>query len=423
MAAGRTFVGFGFGAIQAGLFLLEAQRSAAFTRLVVAYRRPEVIAAVRRAGGAVAVNVAHEGHIERVALGPIELFDVNRPDDRAALVAAIAAADELATALSGVGDYAADGPGSVHRLLAQGLARKLARGGPPAILYAAENHIGAAALLLAAVSTELAAPLGERLPAWFQVVGTAISKVSGVVAGGVELERQGLARVAPGLERAFLVEAFNRILIERVRLAGFEPAIAVFEQKPDLRPFQEAKLYGHNAAHALLAYLGRVAGLRAVHEVRDHAELLAFVRGAFVEESGLALIARHRGADPLFTPVGMAASVDDLLARMTNPLLNDSVERVGRDPVRKLGWDDRLIGTMRLALAQGITPHRFALGAAAALDAAGAGARPAGRALLSEAWAAAAVDAAERERVLALIEEARPKLAQWRPRSPERSRT
>jgi mannitol-1-phosphate/altronate dehydrogenase len=52
---------------------------------------------------------------------------------------------------------------------------------------------------------------------------------------------------------------------------------------------------------------------------------------------------------------------------MVNPWLNDLVARVIRDPRRKLGWNDRLIGTMRLVLDAGITPRRFAEGAAAAL--------------------------------------------------------
>ena len=38
-----------------------------------------------------------------------------------------------------------------------------------------------------------------------------------------------------------------------------------------------------------------------------------------------------------------------------------------RDHVRKLGYDDRLFGTMRLALQYGITPRNLALGAAAAV--------------------------------------------------------
>jgi mannitol-1-phosphate/altronate dehydrogenase len=71
--------------------------------------------------------------------------------------------------------------------------------------------------------------------------------------------------------------------------------------------------------------------------------------------------------DPLFTQAGFTAYVDDLLVRMTNPFLKDAVDRVTRDNRRKLGWDDRLIGTMRLALGQGIQPERYARGAAAAV--------------------------------------------------------
>jgi mannitol-1-phosphate/altronate dehydrogenase len=59
--------------------------------------------------------------------------------------------------------------------------------------------------------------------------------------------------------------------------------------------------------------------------------------------------------------------VDDLMVRMLNPWLRDQVERIIRDPRRKLAWNDRLVGTMRLALAQGIEPIRYAAGAKAAL--------------------------------------------------------
>ena len=52
---------------------------------------------------------------------------------------------------------------------------------------------------------------------------------------------------------------------------------------------------------------------------------------------------------------------------MINPFLADTVERVGRDVERKLGWEDRLIGTLRLGLSEGVRPIRYALGVAAAL--------------------------------------------------------
>ena len=100
---------------------------------------------------------------------------------------------------------------------------------------------------------------------------------------------------------------------------------------------------------------------------------------------------------------------------MTNPWLLDSAERVGRDPQRKLGWSDRLIGTMRIALGAGIEPVRFAVGAAAAV----ARLEPAlmdpdnkfdPAPVLDPIWAAENPDRTERARVLELIAGGRERL-------------
>lgn len=47
------------------------------------------------------------------------------------------------------------------------------------------------------------------------------------------------------------------------------------------------------------------------------------------------------------------------LERMISPNLPDSVERVIRDPERKFGWNDRLIGAIRLCPVEGITPENL----------------------------------------------------------------
>ena len=57
----RTFVGFGFGAIQAGLFLHEAFRSGNFKRLVVAEVVPEIVREIREAGGSMEKTVNRNG--------------------------------------------------------------------------------------------------------------------------------------------------------------------------------------------------------------------------------------------------------------------------------------------------------------------------------------------------------------------------
>ncbi len=82
--------------------------------------------------------------------------------------------------------------------------------------------------------------------------------------------------------------------------------IRVFEEKDDLLPFEEAKLYGHNAVHALLGYLARLRGYDVMSRIGDDAQLMELGRRVFLEESGAPLIRRHAGTgDPLFTREGL----------------------------------------------------------------------------------------------------------------------
>ncbi len=371
-----TFVGFGFGPIQAGLFLAEAHLSGNFDRLVVAEIVPEVVSAVRQAGG-FTVNIGHADRIEALHVAPAEIYSPLVADERALLVEAVAAAQEIATALPSVNFYAAGGATSPAAILAAGLARKVQTNGPLAFVYAAENHTHAAPLLAEAVLGMTPPSLRDAVRSRVQFLDTIIGKMS-----GAPEEAAGLAELAPGLGRAYLVEAFNRILINQIARpdyasagssldpgwAAYRRGIEVFVEKADLLPFAEAKLYGHNASHALAAYLAHLLGFTRIDQLRQRPDLMRFIEAALVEESGVALIARYAGVDPLFTPAGFADYARDLLARMVNPYVRDTVARVGRDPLRKLGWDDRLVGAMRRALQVGVEPWRYAWGAAAALD-------------------------------------------------------
>ncbi len=360
----HTYVGYGFGAIQAGLFLYEAERSGNFGRLVVVDVVPEIVAGIRKAGGFYSLNIAHSDRIETVRVGPVEIYDPSSTADRERIVAALDEAHEIGTAIPSVEFYMAGGAGSLHRTLADGLMRKAERRGARAVVYTAENHNTAAEILEGLVLGEVPPDRRHGVCANVRFLNTVIGKMSGFVAN---MARNKLAPVTPRGKRAFLVEAFNRILVSNVRFdEPFVRGIEVFEEKDDLLPFEEAKLWGHNATHALAAYLGSVMGAAKIAELRSAPGLLPFLRDAFLIESGGALIRKHGGVDRLFSPDGYREYADDLLLRMTNPFLMDTVERVGRDPQRKLGWDDRLIGTMRLALSHGITPRRYAIGAAAA---------------------------------------------------------
>ncbi|HXW12915.1 MAG TPA: hypothetical protein VEN79_00270 [Terriglobia bacterium] len=418
----RTFVGFGFGAIQAGLFLYEAFHSGEFARLVVGEVVPDVVDTLRRNAGCYAVNIAYLDRAEVARVGPVQIESPAAAHDITRLVDAVAEAEEISTAVPSVRFYTGPEPGSIHRILAQGLRRKAAVGGPRAVVYAAENHNHASEILEAAVFDEI--PADEKAPVRERVrfLNTVIGKMSGVITDEGEAQAQHLATVTRDSSRVFLVEAFNRILISQVNFPpmdgepGFQRGITTFVEKEDLLPFEEAKLYGHNATHALAAYLGSLRGLGRIADLRQSPDLLGFIRDAFLKESGEALIRKHAGRDHLFTHGGYREYALDLLERMTNPHLLDTVERVGRDPHRKLGWDDRLVGTMRVALEQGVVPRRYAAGAVAAL----AKLEPAflttgtsPRALLAPLWGNEAMKTKDAEDVLRLIGDAKPRVKRW----------
>ena len=355
----HILTGFGFGPIQAGLFAAEAVGSGNFDRVVIAEIDAALVDAVRDNDHRYALNVAHPSGVQVREIEGVELLNPRVEADRAALRLALAQSTEIVTALPSVDHYDRGEP-AIAALIADGL---LAAGPPATVVYAAENHNRAAERLEEAVrrhATDLGRPV--------QFLNTVIGKMSRVVTDPADIEELGLAPITPGLDRAMLVEAFNRILVTRTDLPGFRPGIEAFEEKGDLLPFEEAKLYGHNAVHLLLGFLAREKGHRMMSDVAADGELMALAREAFLLESGAALIARRGGTDDLFTPDGYRAYADDLLVRMVNPYLRDRVERVTRDPRRKLGWDDRLVGTMRIALEAGIAPHRFARAARAAAN-------------------------------------------------------
>ncbi len=383
---------------------------------------PELVAAVRRNEGRFRVNIAHPDRVEPVEIGPAEIYDPAVPTSRDALRMAIADAEEIATAVPSVAFYVSDQPGSIHRLIADGLRLKARLRGPRSVIYAAENHNHAAEILRDKVFQEIPAEEQEDVGRRVCFLNTVIGKMSGVVSDPEELCRQRLNTVTPDDRRAFLVEVFNRILISKIDFGddpepAFRRGIQAFQEKDDLLPFEEAKLFGHNATHALAAYLAMTAGIQFIADLKDSA-LFSFLREAFIEESGAALVRKYSGVDPLFTELGYRDYVDDLLERMTNRFLRDTADRVGRDPGRKLGWDDRLIGTLRLALDQGIEPRRYAVGAAAALTIL----EPSlldqrdvwPGSVLERVWGPARRDGAEAARVVESISRAFPALHRWR---------
>ncbi len=359
--ADHVFTGFGFGPIQGGLFVKEAFQSGNFRRIVVAEIDQELVDAVRTNGGSYYVNVAEVDGIDVLKIDNVELVNPNVAGDNRILREVLAESTEIATCLPSVDVYDLGGASSAISLIAEGLKNTRA---PATIIYTAENNNRAAEILEETVANQIGALPQGRV----QFLNTVIGKMSRVVSDPAEIAERKLATIAPDVERAFLVEEFNRILVTRAKVSGFGPGIQVFAEKDDLLPFEEAKLYGHNAVHALLGFIGAVKGYAKMTELKDDKAIMQVGREVFFNECGAALIKKYAHLeDELFAEAGFRNYAEDLLERMTNPYLADTVARVCRDVVRKLGMNERIFGTMQLALEHGVEPKNMALGAMAGI--------------------------------------------------------
>lgn len=349
MTGTRTlFVGIGAGAIQLGMWGYFAHLKRA--RIVLAEVDRERVAGIRRNGGRYTVNIARGRKVKAVTVGPVEILDPNAPADRVKLLAALARADDIVTAVPSTKLYRR---GGVAALLRAGLKGR--RG--PVLIYASENQIGAGRMLEKMV-------FPGRTPRNAQFLETVIERMGGPQRAG----RFGLKPIAPGLKQALLVEDFCKIVVSKPRLRGHRTVFGMFRQVPDVFPYEELKLYGHNAVHFLLGVLGRHKGYRYMSQFRRDPDFRRIGVAALLEETGGWFRKKYarRGVREAGV-AGYKAWARQLMRRIVNPLLRDPVARVIREPERKLAWEDRIVGTMRRALLAGITPKRYALGVAGAL--------------------------------------------------------
>jgi len=333
-----TFVGIGLGPIQTGIFLAGASKGG-FDRIVIAEANDQLKEAVN-AAGSVTINIAAADHVYQETYDKVEVYNPMIPEERAKLVAAAAEASELATALPSVKFF---GPSA--EWLREGFAQQPER---ERFIYTAENNNRAAEFMDEA--------LGVKFPNTWSL-NTVIGKMSGVAPASE------LTPLAPGAAVGHLVEEFKTIYISKAPGVENRKVQSLFV-KDDLLPFEEAKLYGHNATHFLLGTLGKTKGCQTMDELVKYPELIEKARRAFIDESGAALIRKYAQLnDQLFTAGGFADYANGLLVRMTNPFLKDAVARITRDLERKLAWEDRGIGTMRLIMSQQVVPANFAEGA------------------------------------------------------------
>jgi mannitol-1-phosphate 5-dehydrogenase len=163
----------------------------------------------------------------------------------------------------------------------------------------------------------------------------------------------------PGQGLDVTVETFYEWVIDRTPFAGSAPVIPGATFVDELSPYIERKLFTVNTGHASAAYFGFEAGLEKISDAMADQDVAEDVRSV-LEETKQLLVAKHG-----FSNDEQEAYVQKILARFSNPHLPDTVNRVGRAPLRKLSRHERFIGPAAELAERGIVPEAL-LGAIAA---------------------------------------------------------
>tara|TARA_A100001015_G_scaffold313875_1_gene422080 strand:- start:695 stop:1786 length:1092 start_codon:yes stop_codon:yes gene_type:complete len=131
--------------------------------------------------------------------------------------------------------------------------------------------------------------------------------------------------------------------------------------KENLNMHWRCKLFIHNAAHAITAYLGHLNNKKYIHEAMQNPKISKVVHGSINEITEGVINAEY--ASKKFANYYKRKE----LKRFKNKLLFDTIGRVAREPIRKLSKDNRIVLGLKICLFNKKLPRNVALGAKAAL--------------------------------------------------------
>lgn len=283
---------------------------------------------------------------ERIYTVTIEHVRAIHASDRKSVSQALAEADLAATAV-GVPVLPKIAP-----LIAAGIEQRYTAGsGAPLNIIVCENLLDAGPYLREQVRPHLPPTLHGILDSHVGFVEASIGRMVPVM---TEAQRE---------EDPLLVcvEEYCELPVDKAGFRGPVPLLKYLELRENFGGYVERKLFVHNAGHAAAAYLGYLRGHEFIWQAIEDPKVRAGVEAALAE-SCAGLVKKH-GMDA----EGLRAHVTDLLRRFANRRLGDQVDRVARDPVRKLGPRDRLVGAALMCLEQGVVPRHLAFAAAAAI--------------------------------------------------------
>ncbi|RAH40521.1 mannitol-1-phosphate 5-dehydrogenase [Aspergillus aculeatinus CBS 121060] len=195
----------------------------------------------------------------------------------------------------------------------------------PVAVIACENAIGATDTLHGFIKQHTAEDRVETLYNRAQFANSAIDRI--------------VPNQPPNAGLNVRIEKFYEWVVEKTPFGDVgHPDIPAIHWVDHLEPYIERKLFTVNTGHATTAYFGHIRGKRMIAEALADPEIKEMVHKVLGETASL-ITDKHEISDE-----EQKEYVDKIIQRISNPYLEDNVDRVGRAPLRKLSRKERFIG-------------------------------------------------------------------------------
>lgn len=266
---------------------------------------------------------------------------VSSMSDKAAAVEALAEADLITTSVW------ADNLSRIAPVLLEGLQARQRLGRSRINILACENAMFNSELLRSSILEVAGEAFSKELDELAAFPNTAVDRLV------LEDRRDDRAVIHIGRDHELVIEQ------SKLAVPGSQPIQgAVYTD--NLQKYLERKLYIINCGHAWAGYVGHVHGYDIIQDVFHDEILLDQVLEAMMESARLLEVKYG------FPLEELAEYIEFAVNRFKTPGVTDTINRVCRSPIRKLGTDDRLVGPCLGCEASGLENRRLLQGIAAA---------------------------------------------------------
>lgn len=243
------------------------------------------------------------------------------------VIDAIVEADLITTSV-GVNNFS-----NIAPIIARGLLKRASlipdlASAPGLDVIANENAINATSILKVEIAKQVSENEMEVINSFVGFPNAAVDRV----ALSKESEKYEIASVEPTYEWVI-----NKSEMVNLDLPPIQGALYV----EDLKPFIERKLYIVNLGHATVAYIGFLFGESTIQHALKNDKIEHYLRGTLAETSQYFIGKLNVDAQD------MQDYIEKTISRFKNEHIHDDIFRVGREPIRKLGYNERLLKPLK----------------------------------------------------------------------------